>query len=352
MVGTAATVAPNTLNQRSFLQRAHTILPIIGGLYVLAVLLLAVPFFQRQCVSLVPLSNRAFSLRTIHQHRLLECNTLTMGGKLYNARGFWSCSYVGSQYTSNMLVEHTTLIANKTYNLAITTPDNKTLGAWYILSDKYYHNIPTEADLSPSHITKSLSEYPTILYFHGNAGTRAFHVRVAQYTALTARLGANILAIDYRGFGDSSGEPSEEGLALDARAAWNWLAQHGAKPEDVLIMGHSLGTGVSGRLASTLSSESVPYRGLVLMSPFSSILELLKTYSIMGVLPLMKPLSMIPFATGKHVFHEDKLPSLTSFRSQNFSRLCGVGIGAQIQYARPYPGTWRPLIISSWTEKV
>jgi acetyl esterase/lipase len=111
-------------------------------------------------------------------------------------------------------------------------------------------------------------------------------------------LGANVLAIDYRGFAESTGTPSEDGLAIDARAAWDWLISNGAKAEDILIMGHSLGTGVSGRLAASLSSEEVPYRGVVLMSPFSSILSLLSTYHIGGVVPLMKPLSMIPFGTG------------------------------------------------------
>lgn len=66
-------------------------------------------------------------------------------------------------------------------------------------------------------------------------------------------------------------------------------------------MGHSLGTGVGARLAAELSDENVPYRGVVLMSPFSSIEEVLKTYNILGTVPLMKPLAMIPYATSKHL---------------------------------------------------
>ncbi|KAF9013358.1 hypothetical protein BDQ17DRAFT_596341 [Cyathus striatus] len=73
------------------------------------------------------------------------------------------------------------------------------------------------------HITFALKRYPTILFFHGNAATRAFSVRVQHYKAFSSRLHANVLAIDYRGFGESTGIPSEKGLVTDARAAWDWL---------------------------------------------------------------------------------------------------------------------------------
>lgn len=134
---------------------------------------------------------------------------------------------------------------------------------------------------------------------HGNAATRAYHVRVQHYKDYTSRFGANVLAIDYRGFADSTGTPSEPGLVTDARAAWDWLAAHGASPKDVLIIGHSLGTGVGGNLAAMLSQEKIDYRGVVLMSPFSSIGELLKTYQILGFFPLMSPLSMVPFLSSR-----------------------------------------------------
>lgn len=72
---------------------------------------------------------------------------------------------------------------------------------------------------------------------------------------LSSRLNANVLVIDYRGFGDSEGTPSERGLQLDARTAWDWLIEHGAKEEDITIVGQSLGTGVSAGLAVELAEE-------------------------------------------------------------------------------------------------
>ena len=63
---------------------------------------------------------------------------------------------------------------------------------------------------------------------------------------------ANILAIDYRGFGDSEGIPYESGLYLDAWASWDWLVKNGAKSQDIVVMGHSLGTGVAAKLVSQL----------------------------------------------------------------------------------------------------
>lgn len=190
-------------------------------------------------------------------------------------------------------------LANKTYNLKISTPDGESIGAWYTLADPYYNSLSLFPPASDEHITQSLKRYPTMLFLHGNAATRAFKARVQQYQAFSSRLAVNVLAIDYRGFGDSTGTPTEAGVVIDARAAWDWLLSRGARPENVIIIGHSLGTGIGGRLASILSDEGVKYRGVVLMSPFSSIEELLKTYSLLGFIPLIKPLQIFPYAASK-----------------------------------------------------
>jgi len=69
-----------------------------------------------------------------------------------------------------------------------------------------------------------------------------------------------VIAIDYRGFGDSQGEPTEDGLALDAKAAWDWLMERKAaigvpeaeRQRNVLVVGQSLGTGVAVALTDIL----------------------------------------------------------------------------------------------------
>lgn len=196
--------------------------------------------------------------------------------------------------------------AGKTVNLRLETSDNVSIGAWFILPNDYYQTLPFPPSSPASHVATTLQTHPTILFFHGNAATRAFRVRIGHYTAFSSRLGTNVLAIDYRGFGDSAGTPSEAGLARDARAAWNWLMDHGAKPENVLIVGHSLGTAVSALLAAELSGENIDYRGVVLLSPFSSIKTLLNTYSILGLFPVMRPISMIPGAPGQPFYSSAK----------------------------------------------
>lgn len=194
--------------------------------------------------------------------------------------------------------------AGKTLNFKITTPDNYTLGAWFILSDDHYHSLPFPPSPSAekAQVSEALQSRPTLLFLHGNGGTRATPGRVQYYTAFVSRLRSNVLTIDYRGFGDSQGSPSERGLATDARAAFDWLISNGAAPENVLIVGHSLGTAVASSLAVSLSEESAQLRGLVLLSPFTSMHTLVDTYSIFGLFPVMLPLTMVPRAAGEYLY--------------------------------------------------
>lgn len=105
-----------------------------------------------------------------------------------------------------------------------------------------------------------------------------------------------MLSIDYRGFGDSTGVPDEDGLVTDAYAAWNWLLEHGAEQENILVIGHSLGTGVASQLAKKLAAEGAKPRGITLFAPFSSLSRLIETYSLFG-LPILQPLQN--FALGR-----------------------------------------------------
>lgn len=207
--------------------------------------------------------------------------------------------------------------AGKTRDFTITTSDNITLGAWFIFSDPFYRTVPyPEPDSYPSlesRVPLAIKAHPTIIFFHGNAATRAAPYRVRYYQAFSSRLGANVVSIDYRGFGDSDGVPSEDGLAKDARAAWDWVISNGADPENVLLYGHSLGTAVAARLSAELAAENVAFKGLVLMSPFSSIRKLLETYNFFGFVPLMKPLAMIPGATGIRTSYLRSGPILTVY---------------------------------------
>ncbi|KAF4622408.1 hypothetical protein D9613_009556 [Agrocybe pediades] len=192
------------------------------------------------------------------------------------------------------------LAPNRTLNLKIHTSDNESLGAWFILSDSYYHSLPgTEIPNNniTQHVRKALAQKPVVLYLHGNGPTRAFAPRVQQYQTFSTRLDANVLAIDYRGFGDSTGRPSQGGLVMDATVAFDWLVDHGKKEEDILVVGHSLGTGVSGQLGKKLADEGRNCKGIVFLAPFTSIYEVLGSYRLFGFVPFMKPVNWIPGAT-------------------------------------------------------
>ncbi|KAJ7278316.1 Alpha/Beta hydrolase protein [Mycena rebaudengoi] len=209
------------------------------------------------------------------------------------------------------------LAPGKAVNLYINSADNTTLGAWFVTSERYYRSMPFPVQTID--IPVALKQRPTILFLHGKSGHRAIPQRIAVYSALSSRLNANILAVDYRGFGDSEGSPTIAGVASDARAAWDFLFAHGARPQDVLIVGHSLGTAIAALLAAELCQDSINPLGLVLLAPFASLRTVLHEYYILGLFPLFKPLAMAPalarFLLGlaTHAFDTlGLLPNITS----------------------------------------
>jgi fermentation-respiration switch protein FrsA (DUF1100 family) len=108
-------------------------------------------------------------------------------------------------------------------------------------------------------------EDPVLLFFHGNAGNLSH--RADLLVALARRIGAEVLAVGYRGYGRSEGSPSEEGLFLDARAAWRYATEHrGVSADRMVIFGKSLG----GAVAIDLATSVIP-AGLIVESSFTSI---------------------------------------------------------------------------------
>ena len=116
-----------------------------------------------------------------------------------------------------------------------------------------------------------------ILFLHGNSGNLSTRVDTLR---LYAETGLAVLAIDYRGYGRSSGRPSESGLFSDALAAWQWLTgSAGFAPGRILVIGRSLG----GPVAAWLAARTSP-GALSLESTFSSMPELAqKLYPLLPV---------------------------------------------------------------------
>ncbi len=104
----------------------------------------------------------------------------------------------------------------------------------------------------------------TLLFFHGNAGNISHRLESIE---IFHRLELNVFILDYRGYGQSEGRVSEQGTYRDAEAAWNYLIQtRGARPEQVIIFGRSLGASI----ASWLARKHTP-AGLIIESGFSSV---------------------------------------------------------------------------------
>jgi hypothetical protein len=115
---------------------------------------------------------------------------------------------------------------------------------------------------------------PVILFCHGNASTVS-EPSYLRFLEMMHAMGISVLIFDYRGFGKSSGSPSEEGTYRDAEAAWDHLrASLGHAPGEIVIWGKSLGGGP----ASHLASQNPGCRALVLESTFTSVPDVARKY--------------------------------------------------------------------------
>jgi hypothetical protein len=107
-----------------------------------------------------------------------------------------------------------------------------------------------------------------LLICHGNAGNISEAGRPYHYAGLRG-LGLSLFAFDYRGYGESGGAPTEQGLYRDAEAAYRYLRDSlGIPPERIVLFGHSLGAAVAVELATR-----VPAAGLVLDGALTSVVE-------------------------------------------------------------------------------
>jgi fermentation-respiration switch protein FrsA (DUF1100 family) len=161
----------------------------------------------------------------------------------------------------------------------IQTEDGIELTAWFI---------PAWEEGSGS--GSGLEDRKVVLFCHGNAGNISDRLDSIE---IFHRLGLGILIFDYRGYGESQGTPSETGLYLDTKAAWDYLTgkiisdeetvrgnttsgkntRQIFSPDQIIVFGRSLG----GSAASWLAGEATP-RALVLESSFLSVGDLAASF--------------------------------------------------------------------------
>ncbi len=181
-------------------------------------------------------------------------------------------------------------LRNQVTPFTLSTPDGVTLHAWHILPLGLYHRHQEELiekmELEDIHTDiierlgfKLLRDDPDsllVLFFHGAGGTLGAGWRPAGFRAMHAGAPDKIhtVAIDYRGFGSSTGAPSEEGLLTDAITLAKWAMQEaGIPPSRIVLFGQSLGTAVSISLAHHFATQQDPilFAGMVLVAPFADV---------------------------------------------------------------------------------
>lgn len=160
-------------------------------------------------------------------------------------------------------------------SIELTTSDGLKISGWYVPAEE---------------------AQGVVLFLHGNAGNISHRLVTLE---MLNRLGLSALIIDYRGYGNSEGSPTEQGTYIDAETAWNYLTvKRGHKPDKIIIFGRSLGGAIAAWLAGRVSPA-----GVILESSFTSIENLAKKYY---------PLIPVSLLTRIHYPTIDFMPAIKS----------------------------------------
>ncbi|KAL4954758.1 Alpha/Beta hydrolase protein [Aspergillus filifer] len=225
------------------------------------------------------------------------------------------------------LVESFGFLKTQVQPFNLVTPDNETLYGWHLLplhlcreheaeldSDK---PAGPEDDYTTTPAFKLLANDPNarvVVSFHGNAAHLGSAQRPESYRMLlglsTPQNPIHVFAIDYRGFGISTGTPTEEGLIIDGVTLLNFLtsAPYNIPPSRIVIVGQSLGTAVTAAVTERFAfgspdptaiqpaiKDPEPFAGVILLACFSNLPNLIESYSVKGITPpILSPLKGYP----------------------------------------------------------
>jgi len=128
-----------------------------------------------------------------------------------------------------------------------------------------------DAEILHGWFVPAVSARGTLLFLHGNAGNIAHRLESIQ---IFNRLGLDVLILDYRGYGESTGTPTEEGTYRDAMAVWRYLTQErGVDSARIVIFGRSIGGSIAAWLATQVEPAAV-----ILESSFTSAMDVANEY--------------------------------------------------------------------------
>jgi len=130
----------------------------------------------------------------------------------------------------------------------LDTPDGEMIAGWWVPAEQ---------------------ERAVVLYCHGNSGNISHSVEIVD---AFRKMGLSTFIFDYRGFGESTGKPSEKGFILDTEAAWNFLVEKKSVPPGKIIL---FGSSMGGAMASRLARLHCP-AVLILESSFTSLNDVVK----------------------------------------------------------------------------
>ncbi|CBF75281.1 hypothetical protein AN3833.2 [Aspergillus nidulans FGSC A4] len=225
------------------------------------------------------------------------------------------------------LVEAFGFLKTQVQPFHLVTPDNETIYGWHLLPLHLCREHDGELDLDePTGPADDYTLTPAfrllandlnarvVVSFHGNAAHLGSAQRPETYRMLlglsTPTNPIHVFAIDYRGFGMSTGTPSEEGLITDGVTLLNFLtsAPLNISPSRIAIVGQSLGTAVSAAVAERFAfgspdptaiqpalTDPEPFAGIILLASFSNLPNLIESYSLKGITPpILSPLRGYP----------------------------------------------------------
>lgn len=205
-------------------------------------------------------------------------------------------------------------LKNQVTSFYIPTPDSERLYSWLIVPLRTYANHQsalTEEQPSKDNGIESklafklLAQDPDsrlIIYFHGNAGTVGQTRRTEAYRMVSSAVSAAtyVLCFDYRGFGRSTGSPTESGLTTDATSVITWALEIAkVPPSRIVIIAQSLGTALASAAACHFINRSpkIQFAGILLCAAFSDTATVFLSYSVGGLVPLLWPLCLSKLST-------------------------------------------------------
>ncbi|XP_018934881.1 lysophosphatidylserine lipase ABHD12-like [Cyprinus carpio] len=153
---------------------------------------------------------------------------------------------------------------NHTLNIYLKPEEGVKVGVWHTVPE---HRWKEAQGKDLDWYEKALGDgSPIFIYLHGNKGNRSALHRIGIANVLSA-VGIHVLALDYRGFGDSTGEPTEAGLCTDVLYLYHWVKARSGNSL-VCVWGHSLGSGVATTTAVKLLEQGKQFDGIILEGAF------------------------------------------------------------------------------------